>query len=179
VTSQRTVPTADLTAAERTGIRAMLDRAFAGRFDDQDWDHSLGGSHVVVTAGAEPIAHAAVVQRRMLHAGRSWRCGYVEAVATDPAWRGQGFAAAVMAEAERIIDHAFDLGALSASAAGRGLYLRRGWLPWTGTTWALGPDGPVRTAEEDDSTFVRVVTGGPKLDRDGALTCDWRDGDVW
>lgn len=176
MSSVRTVPTADLTASERTRIRQMVDLAFAGRFDDHDWDHSLGGLHVVVTEGGEPVAHGAVVQRRFLHADRSWRCGYVEAVAVHPRWRGQGFAAAVMTEAERVIDRAYDFGALSASAAGRGLYLARGWLPWQGATSVLSPTGVIRTEEDDGSTLVRPVAA---LDLTGTLTCDWREGDVW
>jgi len=175
----RTLPTADLTAAERSEIRQMIDLAFVGNFDDEDWDHSLGGLHIVATERDQPVAHAAVVQRRFLHGERAWRCGYVEAVATHPEWRSQGFAAMVMAEAERLIDHGYDLGALSASASGRGLYLRRGWLPWQGHTFVLTPEGPERTAEDDDSTFVRVVSGGAELHLTGALTCDWRNGDVW
>ncbi|GIM89430.1 GNAT family N-acetyltransferase [Paractinoplanes toevensis] len=175
----RTLHTADLTAAERSTIRQMLDLAFAGDFGDDDWDHSLGGLHVIAAEEDDIVAHAAVVQRRFLHGERAWRCGYVEGVAVHPAWRGQGFAAAVMAEVERIVDHGYDLGALSASASGRGLYLRRGWLPWQGRTFVLAPAGPERTAEDDDSTLVRVVPGGAELHLTGALTCDWRDGDVW
>lgn len=175
----RVLATADLTRDERSAIRRMIDLAFAGGFDDEDWDHALGGLHVLATAGDQVVAHAAVVQRRLLHGPRAWRCGYLEAVAVHPRWRGQGFAAAVLTEAERVVDHGYDLGALSASAAGRGLYLRRGWLPWQGPTFTLGPDGPRRTAEDDDSTFVRVVPGGADLHLTGALTCDWRDGDVW
>ncbi|MEU4241526.1 GNAT family N-acetyltransferase [Actinoplanes sp. NPDC026619] len=175
----RTLPTADLTAAERAVVRQMLDLAFAGNFGDADWDHCLGGLHVVAVERDEVVAHAAVVQRSFLHAERAWRCGYVEAVAVHPRWRGQGFAAAVMAEAERIVDHGYDLGALAASASGRGLYLRRGWLPWQGHTFTLSPTGPRRTAEDDDGTFVRVVPGGADLHLTGTLTCDWRDGDVW
>lgn len=175
----RTLPTSDLTTSERSAIRTLLDRAFLGNFDDHDWDHTLGGLHVLVSERDEPIAHAAVVQRRFLHDGFSWRGGYVEGVAVHPAWRGQGFAGTVMAEAEKIIDRAYALGALSASAAGRGLYLHRGWLPWQGPTHVLAPDGPRRTEEDDDSTFVRVVAGGAELRLTEPLTCDWRDGDVW
>jgi aminoglycoside 2'-N-acetyltransferase I len=175
----RTLPTSDLTPGERSAIRALLDRAFLGNFDDHDWDHTLGGLHVLVTEQGEAIAHAAVVQRRFLHGGLSWRGGYVEGVAVHPGRRGQGFAAMVMAEAEKIIDHAYALGALSASAAGRGLYLHRGWLPWQGPTHVLAPDGPRRTEEDDDSTLVRVVAGGAELHLTEPLTCDWRDGDVW
>jgi aminoglycoside 2'-N-acetyltransferase I len=175
----RTLSTADLTLDERSAIRQMLDLAFVGNFDDEDWDHALGGLHVIATDGGQPVAHAAVVQRRMLHGERAWRCGYVEGVAVHPGWRGQGFAAGVMAEVERIVDHGYDMGALSASASGRGLYLRRGWLPWQGPTFALAPSGPRRTAEDDDSTFVRVVPNGADLHLTGTLTCDWRAGDVW
>ena len=67
----RTVPTADLSKAERSAIRGLLDLAFAGDFDDHDFDHALGGLHVLVLDGGEPIAHASVVQRRFLHAGMS------------------------------------------------------------------------------------------------------------
>jgi aminoglycoside 2'-N-acetyltransferase I len=179
VTRLLTIPTSELSGGERAGLRQMLNRAFLGSFDDDDWDHALGGLHVVVTDRHKPIGHAAVVQRQFQHRGRAWRCGYVEAVAVDPSWRGQGFGAAIMAEAERLIDHGYDLGALSASTVARGLYAARGWLPWQGPTWALSPTGPLRTEDEDDSTFVRVVAGGADLSLTDALTCDWRNGDVW
>lgn len=172
--------TPELAGGERSAIRDLLDRAFLGNFDDDDWDHALGGLHVIVTeSGGEPIAHASVVQRRFLHGERCWRGGYVEAVAVHPARRGQGFAATVMAEVERIIDHGYDLGALSASENGRGLYLSRGWLPWQGPTGVLAPGGLTRTPDDDDSTFVRVVAGGAELHLTTTLACDWRDGDVW
>ena len=175
----RTVPTAALSGAELAGLRAMLDEAFDGEFADEDWDHTLGGLHLLVEAGDRAVAHAAVVQRRLLVDGRSVRCGYVEAVAVRPEQRKQGLAAAVLAAAERVIDRSFALGALSASDAGRGLYLARGWLPWLGPTAVLAPSGVTRTPEDDDCTFVRFVPGRSGPDRTGTLVCDWRDGDVW
>ena len=84
-----------------------------------------------------------------------------------------------MAAAENTIDRSYDLGALSASTAGRGLYVARGWLPWRGRTAVLAPEGLTPTPEDDDSTFVRPVPGGLALDRDGTLACDYRNGDVW
>lgn len=175
----RTVPTADLDVGERAPIRALLNLAFVGRFSDEDWDHTLGGLHFLVAEGGSPIAHAAVVQRRFLHQDQPWRCGYVEAVAVDPAHQGRGLAAAVMTAAERVIDRSYHLGALSASTAGRGLYVKRGWLPWQGPTYTLSPTGPARTPEDDDSTLVRAVPGAAPLALNLPLTCDWRDGDVW
>jgi aminoglycoside 2'-N-acetyltransferase I len=73
--------TANLDAATRTAARALLDDAFDGSFADEDWDHALGGIHALLWDGPELIGHASVVQRRLLHAGRALRTGYVEGVA--------------------------------------------------------------------------------------------------
>ncbi|KUL31252.1 GNAT family N-acetyltransferase [Actinoplanes awajinensis] len=179
MTVLRTVATADLTSSDRARLRALLDDAFAGNFDDHDWEHTLGGLHILISVDGTLIAHGAVVQRRFLHQGRSWRCGYVEAVAVHPAHRRRGFATAVMTEAERIIDHGYALGALSASRAGRALYLTRGWHLWPGGTAVVAPTGIRRTEEDDDSTLVRPVPDGTPLNEAALLICDWRDGDVW
>ncbi|MFI1994987.1 GNAT family N-acetyltransferase [Actinoplanes sp. NPDC020271] len=179
MTVLRTVHTADLTAGDRARIRALLDEAFGGCFDDHDWNHSLGGQHILVSVDGTLIAHGSVVQRQFLHRGMSLRCGYVEAVAVQPAHRRRGCASAVTAEAERLIDHAYDLGALSASRAAGNLYRGRGWQPWPGGTAALTPSGVTRTPDDDGSTLIRRVPGGASLDEFAPIICDWRDGDVW
>jgi aminoglycoside 2'-N-acetyltransferase I len=91
-----------------------------------------------------------------------------------------------MSEIERVIRGAYHLGALGASDEGKPLYESRGWKPWRGETWALTPAGRVRTAAEDGSVYVLEVElplGGRAvelpLDRSEALTCDWREGDLW
>jgi aminoglycoside 2'-N-acetyltransferase I len=117
------------------------------------------------------------VQRRLLHGGRALRTGYVEAVAVRADRRRHGHGAAMMAVLERVIRGGYELGALGATEEGARFYATRGWLPWRGTTWALTPDGRVRTADEDDCVFVLPVSA--PLDVVGELTCDWRDGDVW
>jgi aminoglycoside 2'-N-acetyltransferase I len=174
----RVVHTADLAAAERHAIRALLDAAFDGRFDDHDWDHALGGLHVVVADGARVVAHGSVVRRQLLYGDRPVRAGYVEAVAVDGQRRGRGLGRAVMDEIERIILAAYDLGALSSSEAAVGFYLARGWLPWQGSTAVLAPEGVVPTPDDDDSTYVLPVPS-LSLDRTRTLVCDWRAGDVW
>jgi aminoglycoside 2'-N-acetyltransferase I len=82
-----------------------------------------------------------------------------------------------MAALEVVVRRAYDAGALSATDDGALLYIARGWLPWRGSTWALTPDGRVRTTEDDDAVFV--LPCATTLDLDGELTCDWRDGDLW
>ncbi|HEU0191316.1 MAG TPA: GNAT family N-acetyltransferase [Mycobacterium sp.] len=186
VHTARLVHTADLDADSRRGAHQMLVDAFGGRFTDTDWQHALGGMHALIFSHGALIAHGAVVQRRLLYRDRSLRCGYVEAVAVHEGWREQGLAAAVLDACEQVIRGGYQIGALSAAEISRRLYSSRGWLPWRGPTSALGPDGPVRTADADGTVFVLPVEppageSNPVniLDVASGLACDWRDGDLW
>jgi aminoglycoside 2'-N-acetyltransferase I len=170
----RTAHTADLDRATLAAARALLDDAFRGDFDDEDWDHALGGVHALAWEGAELVGHASVVQRRLLHGGRALRAGYVEGVGVRADRRRRGHAAALMEALERIVRGAYDLGALGASDDAVALYEARGWRPWRGPTSAFTPDGVVRTHDT-----VHVLELAVPLDIADELTCDWRDGDVW
>lgn len=169
--------TADLDDADLADVRELLDRAFAGDFADEDWQHSLGGLHALVHDERRLVGHGSVVQRQLLHGGRVLQAGYVEAVAVAPDRRRQGVATAVMDALEALIRADHELGALSASEDGAGLYAARGWLLWEGPTSVLAPGGVRRTPEDDGSVFV--LPGSVPLDLRGELTCDWRAGDVW
>jgi len=92
--------------------------------------------------------------------------------------RRRGHASALMDAIERVIRGAYEVGALGASDAAIPLYTARGWLPWEGETYALAPNGRVRTPEDDDGVYVLELPAAP-LDRAAAIACDWRDGDVW
>jgi len=173
----RIAHTSELDGATLGSARALLDAAFAGGFGDADWEHALGGMHVLLSEGPELIAHAAVVQRRLLYGGRALRTGYVEGVGVRPDRRRRGHGAALMDALERVIRGAYDLGALSATDDGAALYAARGWLRWQGPTSALTPSGIARTADDDGSVYVLPVAG--PLDPAHALVCDWRDGDPW
>ncbi|MFD7340103.1 GNAT family N-acetyltransferase [Streptomyces violascens] len=171
---RRTVHTCELSPAELAGIRALLDTAFDGDFNDEDWDHGLGGLHALVHHDGELAAHGSVVMRRVLHAGRSYRIGYVEAVAVRADLRRRGLGGLVMADLERVIQGAYAFGALSASDAGAPLYRARGWQAWQGPIEVLAPEGVVRLPDEEGSTYVwgQVPSGAHPL------AFDWRDGDV-
>jgi aminoglycoside 2'-N-acetyltransferase I len=168
-----------------TAVRALLDEAFDGEFGDEDWEHTLGGVHVLVRDGDELIGHGAVVQRRLLHAPRveggphttrALRAGYVEGVAVRADRRRRGVGGVVMSALEDVVRGAYPLGALSASEDALEFYAARGWQRWRGRTFAMTPTGVERTEEEDDGIFVLPVV---PLDLAADLTCDWRDGDVW
>ncbi|OEJ29359.1 aminoglycoside 2'-N-acetyltransferase [Streptomyces agglomeratus] len=172
----RTAHTADLDPAELHEIHALLEAAFEGDFDEDDWDHTIGGIHAWLRDERGVAAHGSVVQRRVQHAGRSLRVGYVEGVAVRADRRREGLGGLVMEALERVIDRAYVLGALSASDDGAALYAGRGWVRWPGRIAALGPSGVVPLPDEEGTTYLRPVAGLP--DASEALLFDWRDGDV-
>ncbi len=173
----RTAHTARLRAAELRAIRALLDGAFDGEFTDDDFEHGLGGMHALVWDGSTLVGHGCVIMRRLMHAGRTLRTGYVESVGVRSERRGHGHGQAVMAALEEIIGSAYEIGALSTSETAYGFYAARGWQLWTGTTSVLSPSGIKRTPDEDGALYL--FPGTAQLPHGGELACDWRDGDVW
>ena len=177
--------TADLSPADLTAVRELLWSAFVGEdaMTEADFEHCLGGMHVLVWDGDVLVGHGAVLMRRLLHrllddgTGRALRTGYVEGVAVHPGRRRQGHAHTVMAELERIVAAGYEVGALGTSDDGVPLYTSRGWWPWPGTTSAVTPDGVRRTPDVDGWILLWPPDAG--LDRSGDLACDWREGDAW
>jgi aminoglycoside 2'-N-acetyltransferase I len=179
MTRVRAVTTAELGEQELAALRGMVFGAFGGRFDEHDWEHALGGVHVLAIEGGEVVAHGAVVPRVLVAGGRELRTGYVEGVATRGDRRGRGLATLVMAEAGRVIGRGYELGALADGTGIPGFYQRLGWETWQGPTFVAGPGGPERTASEDGSVLVLRTPASGELDLAASLTCDWRAGDVW
>ncbi|WP_412539488.1 GNAT family N-acetyltransferase [Longispora sp. K20-0274] len=171
-----TAHTADLDPDTLAAARALLYDVFDD-MTEPDWEHCLGGVHAVLWEDDAVIGHAALIQRRLLHAGRALRTGYVEGVAVRADRRGRGHGGTMMTALERLVRSAYDLGALGATDEGAVFYAARGWRLWRGPTSALTPAGVVGTPDDDDCVYV--LPGAVPLDLDGALTCDWRDGDVW
>ena len=91
VHTARLVHTADLDSDTRQRICQMVTEAFAGDFTETDWEHALGGMHALIWHHGAIIAHAAVVQRRLIYRGSALRCGYVEGVAVREDCRGKGW----------------------------------------------------------------------------------------
>ena len=178
MTGLRVAHTADLSDADLRAVRRLLEDAFADApVTEDDLEHALGGVHALVEDAGVLVAHGAVVQRRLLHGGRALRSGYLEAVAVRSDRRRRGHGSAVMAALERVVRRAYDLGALGSTDEGAPLYAGRGWQPWRGPLSALTPGGLRPTPDERGSIYV--LPGAARLDLDGELTCDWRDGDVW
>src|ERR1700761_6472718 len=106
-----------------------MDAAF-GTVSDDTFDNVLGGVHALILEDGELIGHGSVVQRRMLHAGRTLRTGYIEGVAVRADRRRHGPGALLRAALERVVRSACQLGALGPSPEGAPLYASRGWQLW-------------------------------------------------
>lgn len=176
MTELRTAHTADLDPGTRSAVRGLMDAAF-GRVSDDTFENTLGGVHALVVEDGELVGHGSVVQRRLVHAGRALRTGYVEGVAVRADRRRQGHGAAIMSALERVIRSGYQLGALGASPEGSRLYTSRGWQLWRGPASAMTPDGVRRTPDKDGVIYVLPVS--ELVDVSGELICDWRPGALW
>ena len=172
----RVAHTADLDPRTLATARALLFDVFDD-MTEADWEHALGGVHAVAWEGDALVGHASVVQRRLLHAGRALRTGYVEGVGVRADRRGRGHGTAMMDALERVVRTAYDVGGLGATDEAAAFYASRGWVVWQGRLWALTPSGVRPTRDEEGAVYVLPLAA--PLDLTGDLTCDWRDGDVW
>jgi aminoglycoside 2'-N-acetyltransferase I len=158
-------------------IRALMDSAFDD-FTDDDLEHGLGGRHWLLELDGRVIAHASVVERRLEIDRRSFRAGYVEAVAVEPALQHRGLGSRVMAGATRHIRDACELGALGTGE--QPFYERLGWERWAGRSEVIERDGTRRPTPEEDEGLMVLRTGpSAGIPLTGMLSCEWRPGDVW
>jgi len=171
----------ELSPTEIDAIRALLWAAFEhdedGAFSEDDWQHALGGLHVVAELDGAIVAHASVVERQLEVGSLRLRTGYVEAVATRPDRQGQGFGTAVMNVVNEHIEHRYELGALGTGS--HGFYQRLGWQTWLGPSFVRAAAGLERTPDEDGYILVLLTPSSATVSLDDPISCEWRPGDVW
>ena len=178
----RRLTTPELEGADIRAIRALLEEAFGDdpeeRFGEDDWQHALGGTHVVLDIGGELAGHAAVVERRLVVGERALRVGYVEAVAIARARQGEGLGTRLMEDVDSLIRERFELGALGTGS--HHFYERLGWRTWQGPSFVQLPSGERRTTSGEDGFILVLATpGSPALTLADPICCEWRPGDVW
>ena len=159
------------------GVRHLLDQAYGGDSSEEDWEHTLGGWHVVILDGGAPISHAAVVPRVLEAAGRALRTGYVEGVGTAPGRQGRGLGTRAMRALAPVLKDNFEVGALSTGR--HGFYERLGWERWRGPTFVRSGQRLIRTEDDDDALMVLRFGPSLELDLTAPISCEARSGDPW
>jgi aminoglycoside 2'-N-acetyltransferase I len=176
----RRATTSELTSHEIATLRRMMTAAFehkGGTFADADWEHATGGIHVLIEDGGEIRSHGSVIERHLEIDGAPVRTGYVEAVAAWPQHQHRGYGTRLMREIADVVRADYALGALSTGVDG--FYERLGWERWLGPTSVRTPRGVERTPDDDGGIMILRTPTSPPLDLSAAITCDWREGDVW
>lgn len=179
----RRLTTAELAPHEIAAVRSILWAAFDDAadpgegFTEHDWDHGLGGIHVVAEVDGRIAAHGSVVAREIHAGGRPLAAGYVESVGTDPGLQRIGLGTAVMREIGAIIGDQYEVGFLGTGE--HGFYERLGWVTWRGPSSVRTAGGDRPTPQDDGFIMALRTPSSPPLDLDAPISCEWRPGDVW
>jgi aminoglycoside 2'-N-acetyltransferase I len=170
----RLVRAADLSADERADLLALCSRAFHCDYG-VIYRTFVDPTHLLGYAGRTLVCHALWITR-WLQTSTSplLRTAFVEAVATEPAWQGRGYATQVMQRLHAAIGD-FDLGALSTGI--HGFYRRLGWETWHGPLF-IRTNGDLLATPEDTVMILRLPRT-PSLDLGEPLTAEWREGELW
>jgi aminoglycoside 2'-N-acetyltransferase I len=162
----------------RRRLRELWDRAFEGRFSDDDADHAFGGVHVVAEDQGRLVGHASAVERRVRFGDGPWSTiGYVEAVAVDPERQREGVGRRTMLALQEEIAARWPVAMLSTGRA-TAFYESLGWERWRGVSFTRTATGVVPDGEHGGLMVLRVDHSAvPDLSVD--VTCEDRRGDAW
>ncbi|GAP09476.1 predicted acetyltransferase [Bellilinea caldifistulae] len=169
------VQSAFLSDEDRKPIIALCNRACEEDLEPL-FNTFVGATHVLGYHNGLLASHALWVTRD-LQVGNSplLRTAYIEALATDPAYRGRGFATAIMKRvADEIQD--YELAALSPSSVA--FYERLGWELWHGPLFIRTQTDLLPSPDQEQVMILRLPKT-PPLDLNAPLSAEWREGELW
>ena len=135
-----------------------------------------GGLHFLAYCEAELVSHAVVTTRWLQPEGQPLlRTAYVDAVATLPAYQGQGYASAVMRQLAMEID---DYAIACLETERESFYERLGWEAWRGPLAGRSEQGLIPTPDQQGIMILRLPQT-PALDLDLGLTIECQTGRIW
>ena len=171
------VRTEDLNAAERTSI---VDLCIVAH-QEEDFKNLFsyipsGGRHFLAYRGDELVSHAVVTTRWLQPAGQPiLKTAYVDAVATLPAYQGQGYGSAVMEHLAKNIPD-YEIAGLETERPA--FYERLGWEAWRGALAGRSEQGLIPTPGQEGIMILRLA-GTPAINLDGMLTIECQEGRIW
>ncbi len=165
----------DLSAKQKSEIIDLCARAY-----EEDYEPLFrtftGANHILARLEGALVSHALWVTRWLQPQGLPLlRTAYVEAVATEEACRGRGYATQVMQRVAGEIA-AFDLGGLSPAETT--LYTRLGWEFWRGPLSIRILQG-LKPTPAERVMILRLPGTPPSIDLDAPLSAEWREGELW
>jgi aminoglycoside 2'-N-acetyltransferase I len=164
-----------LSDQEKANIISFCTRAYEE--DMQPFFNTFPNpTHVLGTYNGLLVSHALWVTRYVQVGTRPvLKTAYVEAVATEKAYRNRGFATAIMKRLACEIQD-YDLAALSPFSAA--YYQRLGWELWQGPLSIRTENGLLPSPTEEQVMILRLA-GTPDLDLSAPISVEWREGEVW
>ncbi|MCG8350596.1 MAG: GNAT family N-acetyltransferase [Chloroflexales bacterium] len=160
---------------DRRNIISLCNRAY-----EEDiaalFNTFVDATHVLGYFDGSLVGHALWVTR-YLQAGTNpmMRTAYVEAVATEPAYRNRGFATSIMKYLVSEVQD-YDLAALSPTSVT--YYERLGWELWQGALSIRTENGLLPSSREEEVMIFRL-SKTPSLDLSAPLSAEWRGGELW
>ena len=171
------VKTEDLDADARATITQLCVEAH----QEQDFKNLFsyipsGALHFLAYRETEMVSHAMVTTRWLQPEGLAvLKTAYVDAVATLPAYQGQGYGSAVMRQlAKDIVDHA--IACLETERIS--FYEKLGWELWHGPLAGRGEYGLIPTPDQTGVMILRLPQT-PALDLGSGLTIECQDERIW
>lgn len=168
--------TEELDAATRAAIIDVCIAAHQSEDFQQLFTYiPTGGRHFLAYCDKTLVSHAVVTTRWLQHEDQPLlKTAYIDAVATLPAYQGQGYGSAVMRHlAQNIAD--YEIAGLETDRPG--FYSRLGWELWRGPLGGRSEQGVIPTPEQTGIMILRLART-PALNLDGALTIEC-DGRIW
>ncbi len=164
-----------LSDIDRQGIVAFCSRAYEQDMEPL-FDTFANATHVLGFHNGSLVSHALWVTRYLqVGTGPLLRTAYVEAVATEEAYRNRGFATAIM---QRLADEIQDFDLVALSPFSVAYYGRLGWELWRGPLFIRTEDGLLPSPADEEVMILRLPQT-PALDLQQPLSAEWREGELW
>jgi aminoglycoside 2'-N-acetyltransferase I len=160
--------------------RASIIHVCRTAHQEDDFTHLFsyipsGGIHVLAYREHEVVSHAVATTRWLQPEGLPLlRTAYVDAVATLPAYQGQGIASTLMRHLATVISD-FEIACLETERVS--FYARVGWEVWRGPLAGRRATELLPTPDQKGIMILRLART-PPLDVESLLVIEY-DGRIW
>jgi aminoglycoside 2'-N-acetyltransferase I len=164
------------------GSRTAIVRVCIAAHQENDFNNLFtyvpsGGWHFLAWDHDQVVSHAMVTTRWLQPEGLPLlKTAYVDAVATLPAYQGQGYGSALMRRLADDVDPEYVVACLETER--EAFYERLGWQKWRGPLAGRGEQGLIPTPDQTGIMVLRL-SQTPALDLHSALSIECQTGRIW